>query len=126
MKNPRNFLLRLTLPQASLLTSLLLLLVGGCERAVPDGLLTKNPASLVINAFISPQDSLIQVFVYESIPVNTALTTPRLVPNATVRLSSGSESVILPKVRYETSTPSSFEVYQIPAGSFSIQAGKNY
>jgi hypothetical protein len=126
MKNPRNFLLRLTLPQASLLTSLLLLLVGGCERAVPDGLLTKNPASLVINAFISPQDSLIQVFVYESIPVNTALTTPRLVPNATVRLSSGSESVILPKVRYETSTPSSFEVYQIPAVSFPIQAGKTY
>jgi len=124
MMNMRFLLLKIYYFLMSLVS---LSLATSCDREVPNANLPDTKAKLVINSFISPQDSLLQVFVYESAPVPGGSASSDLVQNATVTLSDGNRHVLLPGVKqFPDQTTAPFTVYQLPEEALPIEAGKTY
>jgi hypothetical protein len=108
------------LPNSGLLAMALLLLA--CEKEVTSPKLSGYKSQLVINAFISPQDTLLRVFVYGSKPVlddqprydHDALT------DATVTLSDGQRTILLPVTK-------AFPfAYQARRDELPVRAGNTY
>jgi hypothetical protein len=96
----------------------------GCEKEVKNIKIPQASPKLVINAFISPQDTLIRVSVTKSAPVlgKTQLTFEDI-KDATVILSDGFSSITL-----EYNPPQSIreQLYRAEAKDFPIIAGKTY
>lgn len=115
-------LLRLTRTAAmygctGLLVSIIL---TGCEKEVTNIKIPQSPPKLAIAAFISPQDTILRVSVVKSAPVlGTSRLTPENIKDATVTLSDGTNTVILPFNENE-------RVYTTDAKSLSVLPGKIY
>ncbi len=92
-----------------------------CELVVNIDL-PETPPKLVVVSFISPQDTLLRVYVGESVPIfqrgNNVNNPPKIIANATVQMISDTKSVtfIYKKEGY----------YDIKATNFLIEAGKTY
>jgi hypothetical protein len=93
---------------------------ASCEQDANVELPETEP-ELVLNCFISPQDSIIRVGVSLSAPVfgNGSNVQGQVVTNATVTLTGNSTSIVLP-------FNSNNEYYEIAASQFPIIAGSEY
>ena len=89
-----------------------------CERDVTlDETFTEN--KLVVQAFISPQDTVITVRVSGTNPaVGTVSSTNKWIANANVSISDGKNTLILPHDK--------FGYYKIKVGNFKIEQQKEY
>ena len=105
----------------ALLASFLLLSCGSLRNEVSPSLLSKEGERLVINSYISPQDTLLSVKVSRSKPVLGEQTDvlPFNVANATVSLTDGNRTVVL---RYLEGK----QWYQAKANLLPILTGKTY
>ena len=104
----------------------LVCLLAACEKEVTSLKLPGADSQLVVNAFISPQDTVLEVAVYESKPVigERPGASDDLIRDATVTLSDGLKTVVLPLVtptRYLSGT-----AYRTRREALSIEAGKTY
>ncbi|KAA6436796.1 DUF4249 domain-containing protein [Dyadobacter flavalbus] len=99
------------------------MLLAACETMVsdiPEAKLPKGESRLVVNSFISPQLSYINVIVTESIPLFTKSdATGNKIENATVRISDGVNEVTIP---FDPKN----KLYSIPQSKFPISASKTY
>ncbi|GAB2789287.1 hypothetical protein GCM10027275_37810 [Rhabdobacter roseus] len=101
----------------------LIVLGTSCETLVntlPESKLPQVDTKLVVQSFISPQDSLIKVVVTESSPL-FGETTPgnRVISKALVSLSNGTTTAVIP---YDTAS----QLYALPRARFPIAAGRTY
>lgn len=99
------------------------LAISSCETLVstiPESQLPKVPSKLVIQSFISPQDSVIRVVVSQTNPLfsETPVTT-NIVTDAQVSISNGTRSVTL---RYDSTS----QLYVFRTRFFPIQGGMTY
>ncbi len=101
----------------------LILFLAACESLVTDVDQSNLPhveSKLVVQCFISPQATRINVVVTESIPL---FTEPDLkggvIPNAIVKLSDGSREIVIP---FDTTN----QLYSIDKSALSILPGKTY
>lgn len=94
-----------------------------CESLVatiPESKLPHVDSKLVLQSFVSPQDSAIRVVVTETSPLfSESPVTPKIIKNATVILSNGTRSIRLP---FDTVS----ELYSIRSRAFPIVAGGTY
>jgi Domain of unknown function (DUF4249) len=104
-----------------LLPLLLLTACGNLTTEVSPSLLNDQSEKIVVNSYISPQDTLLRVKVSRSKPAVSGSTVvkPFNVNNATVSLSDGSRSILF-------TYNSVAEYYQAKAALLPIQAGKTY
>ncbi len=102
-------------------------LLAACEKDVTSLNLPAIESQLVLYAFISPQDTVVSVRVYESKPVFTDRTggVSDLIPDATVTLSDGQKSVALSLPGNVGQGPGTSSYY-VMARDFPIEAGKTY
>lgn len=106
-----------------------LLALHGCtlRNEVDPSLLGVDSSKIVVNGFLSPQDTLLAIRVTRSqIVVGDSLSlleTGIVVPNATVTLSEGDRSVVLP---YHKDRPPVDSAYSINARLLPIVAGRTY
>lgn len=99
----------------------LLTACGSLRNEVSPSLLSSQGEKLVINSYISPQDTVLSVKVSRSKPVLGEQTDglPFVVDNAAVSLTDGNRVVVL---RYRTDK----QWYQAPASLLPVLAGKTY
>ena len=114
---------RLYSPSLRLLPSivcLLLMLLTSCEKDAPEIDLSGVQEKLVVNCFISPQDTALSALVMRTLPLGTKVTdeNPFTVTNAIPILSDGTHSVQLVYKRGN--------LYQAPIEALPIEAGKTY
>ena len=104
-----------------LLPLLFLTACGNLTTEVDPSVLNDQGEKLVVNGYISPQDTLLRVKVSRSKPAvsGSAVVQPFNVNNATVSLSDGSRSILF-------SYNSAFEYYQAKATLLPIRAGQTY
>ncbi|HEY6162386.1 MAG TPA: DUF4249 domain-containing protein [Bacteroidia bacterium] len=98
-----------------------LVLFASCTKEVKLDLPVKDP-KLVLDCFISPQDTLIRAWVSESVPVfgvNQNQSTGGFIPNATVVISDGVNSQTL-------FFDSQYQYYKVSASVFPIVGGRTY
>lgn len=99
----------------------------GLRNEVDPGQLGAESAKLVVSGFLCPQDTLLAIRVSRSNTVvgdSISLLQPGIiVPNATVTLSEGDRSVVLP---YYKVRPSADSAYSISAKLLPIIAGRTY
>lgn len=100
--------------------SLLTITFISCEQNANVDL-PEVPSKLVVNGFISPQDTVISIRVTKSVPMFQSSTVDVNAPvdNATVRIFGNSTSVVL---TYNSTTGR----YTIPVSAFPIIAGNEY
>jgi hypothetical protein len=104
----------------------LVCLLAACEKEVTSLNLPAPESQLAINAFISPQDTVVEVAVYESKPVfgERPGSVTDLIRDATVTLSDGQRTVAL---TLPGNVPfASSRNYHVMARDFPIEAGKTY
>lgn len=101
-------------------STLIAIFLVSCEQNANVDL-PEVPAKLVVNAFISPQDTVIMVRVTKSSPMfqSTQVDVNAPVTDATVRIFGNSTSIVLP---YNSLT----ERYTVSTTSFPIIAGNEY
>ena len=93
-------------------------MLSNCEMIVKVPI-PETPTKLVVTSFIAPQDTLLEVVVSESTPLYKPNTnTSKEVLNATVQLSDGANTIILPHKEKGR--------YQVKASLFAISQGKTY
>jgi hypothetical protein len=106
-----------------LLATVLLL---ACEKEVTSIKLPAASSQLVIHSFISPQDTLLNVYVTESRPVTGdrvgSVSTP--VVDAAVILSDGERTIRMPLTSIFTGSRG--DVYRVRAEAFPVVAGRTY
>lgn len=92
-----------------------------CETDITDDVNISTTPDLVVTSFISPQDTALEVHVSKSRPVVGQVITPdaALVPDATVRISQGGQSVLL---RYHPER----RLYRAKASLLPVLAGQTY
>lgn len=108
--------------------------IGSCtnlRNEVDPSLLGVQPTQLVVSSFLSPQDTILAVKVTRSNTVVgdsiSLLQTGALVTNATVTLSDGSKSVVLPYNNRSTGdTTRNQTYYSISAKQLPIVVGRTY
>ena len=110
--------------KAFLYTAGLLLFLAACgslRNEVDPSILSAGGEKLVVNSYISPQDTLLTAKVSRSKPalVEPSEAVPFIVENATVSLSDGSRVVVM---RYNTSR----QFYQAPVALMPIRTGQTY
>jgi hypothetical protein len=91
-------------------------LVGACQTEVQN-LEIPFDNRLVVTAFISPQDTLLTVRVQNSKPISGTVSSNTTIADASVTISEGSKSVILP---YKN------DAYSTSARNLPIRAGATY
>jgi hypothetical protein len=104
----------------------LVCLLAACEKEVTSLNLPAQASQLAINAFISPQDTVVEVAVYESKPVfgERPGGVSDLIRDAVVTLSDGEKTVAL---TLPGNVPfASSRNYHVMARDFPIEAGKTY
>ncbi len=97
------------------------MLLSGCESLVTNVELPKATPKLVVTSFISPQDSVVAVYLTESTPL-FGISKPledNTIKNASVFISDGLSTSQL-KYNYSTGH------YEVPALTFPIRVGKTY
>jgi len=104
----------------------LVCLLAACEKEVTSIQLPGAESQLVVNAFISPQDTILEVAVFESKPVigERPGSVTDLIRDATVTLSDGQKTIVFPLVnptQYLAGT-----AYRARPEAFPIEAGKTY
>ncbi len=108
---------------ACLLATVFLL---ACEKEVTSIKLPAASSQLVIHSFISPQDTMLNVYVTESKPVTGdrpgSVSTP--VADAAVTLSDGERTISLPVTSIFTGSRG--DVYRVRAEAFPVVAGRTY
>ncbi len=109
---------------------LLAVLLTGCDslrRQVSPKELTTEPERLVVNCYISPQDSVLAALLSHSQPIlGTSAVASTDVSDAMVTLSDGIRSVGLRSVSQPGTAGSISTMYQIDARLFPIVAGRTY
>jgi hypothetical protein len=104
---------------------ILCLLAGlsACETLIteiPPSKLPSTTSKLVVDAFISPQSAITYVVVTESVPVyGESSSGNKLIPNAVVKLSDGTQEIIMP---YDTAG----KVYSVTQAQYPIKASQTY
>ncbi|CAA9212959.1 MAG: hypothetical protein AVDCRST_MAG56-10 [uncultured Cytophagales bacterium] len=104
----------------------LVCLLAACEKEVTSLKLPGADSQLVVNAFISPQDTVLEVAVYESKPVvgERPGSASDIIRDATVTLSDGEKTVVLPLL---DPTPDLRRTsYRTRPEALPIEAGKTY
>ena len=100
--------------------------LAACERDVPNAQLPEAGSKLAATCFISPQDTVLEAYVFQSFPIGGTVRNQGVqIENATVTLSDGSRSVTLPFVKTFPNLPISYS-YRVSAKGFPIEAGKTY
>jgi hypothetical protein len=96
-------------------------LLASCEM-IAEVDIPKVPSKLVVTSFISPQDTNWQVYVGQTKPIFEKTITSEYVKDATVQLSNGSQTAVIP------ANPSQYGYYElnIKQAPFLIEAGKTY
>ncbi len=109
---------------SSLLALALLLLA--CEKEVTSPKLAGYQSQLVINAFISPQDTLLRVLVHQSRTVtdDQPVYASGAVTDATISLSDGQRTIRFPPAQSDSILRG--YVYQVRAEELPIKAGHTY
>lgn len=112
---------------------MVLVLAGGCtslRNEVDPSQLGLAAPKLVVSCFLSPQDTLLTVKVTRSSTVVgdslSLLQTGHTVINATVTLSEGGRSVVLPYNNLKSNPDSVQSFYSIAARLLPIRAGRTY
>ncbi|MBU0489034.1 MAG: DUF4249 domain-containing protein [Bacteroidetes bacterium] len=93
-----------------------------CEDVVENVKIPESKEKLVVQCFISPQDTVISVWVSMSVPIYNSNQNPfegRLLPDAIVTISCDGAFAAIP-YNHDASN------YQLPASTFPIVAGKEY
>jgi hypothetical protein len=99
--------------------------LASCDREVRNAALPRIERQLAIYSFISPQDTTLSAWVYETSPLSGPSTRSIvLVPNATVVLANDARQLVLPPVR-ENNAPQT-TVYRAAATGLPIVAGRTY
>ena len=111
------------LSYSALFCVLLAMLLTSCESLVtniPESKLPQADSKLVVQSVISPQLPFINVVVTESVPLfSKSDATEKRLKNATVRLSDGTNEIIIP---YNSEN----NLYSLEQSRFPISAGKTY
>lgn len=117
----------------NLLAPLAVLGLLACDTDVTQDYTIPYTERLVLESFISPQDTLIEVRVMKTAPsigkVDRSDVNSRILPDARVELSNGSRTVTLPfavlPIRQPNGLPS-VNGYFLDARQFPIEAGQTY
>jgi len=101
----------------------LLIILGACDSMISEVDVPDSDPKLVVTAFLSPDDDSVSVSVYKSRPLYVSsqgwdLSFPP-VNNATVTLSDGLNSVVIPFNPYSGT-------YRVPSSAIQVTAGKSY
>lgn len=112
-----------------LLTALSALVLLACDTDVTQNFAIPYTEQLVIESFISPQDTLIEVRVMKTAPsvgkVDRTVNT-RILTDARVELSNGTNTVRLPFGTYITVGKHSVSGYFLKTSKFPIESGQTY
>jgi hypothetical protein len=113
--------------RATLWLGLALATIGlaSCDREVRNVNLPRIERQLAIYSFISPQDTTLSVWVYETSPLLGPITRGQTIPNATVVLADDTRQLILPPVPENPNQPG-FTVYRAPQARLPIVSGRTY
>lgn len=96
-------------------------LLASCEMIVEVDI-PEVPSKLVVTSFISPQDTTWEVYVGQTRPIFGKTITSQFVKDATVQLSNGSQTAIIPA----SSGEYGYYELNIKQAPFLIEAGKRY
>ncbi len=97
----------------------LTVLLGACEKEVTGIKLPESDAKLVVNSFISPQDTAWRVTLYQSVPtLGVREPTSSGVAGALVTVTDGNQTVTLPN--------QGDALYELPTSDFPVVAGRTY